>query len=141
MQLIDKRDVIRMKVPYPGIGSDLAVTSHMYICKKADGILYEYVKCQTLKPAMLSNSLFRHFVDEYADIARNPFQKTTRIDCDKMFCTDSARYDDRLKTTARPDICQELYDLVVNELEADGYDKIDLDADILASINPLISKI
>lgn len=130
-----------MKIPYPGIGSDLAVTSHMYICRKADGDYYEYVKCQTLKPAMLYNSLFKHCVDENADIARNPFQRTTRIDCDKMFCTDSVRYDDRLKTVVRPDVCQELYNMVAKELEADGYKKIGLDADILSLINPLINKI
>lgn len=87
--MINQRDVIRMRIPYPDINSDLAVMSHMYICKKADGSLYEYVKCQTLKPAMLSGRLLKHFVDENADISRNPFKRATRIDCDKIFYTDS----------------------------------------------------
>lgn len=130
-----------MRIPYPGINSDLAVMSHMYICKKAEGSLYEYVKCQTLKPTMLTSKLLKHFVDETADTSRNPFQRATRIDCDKVFYTDSVRYDDRLKTTIRQDVCQELYDLVARELEADGYGVIGLDGDMLVSINPLITKI
>lgn len=139
--MINPRDVIRMRIPYPGISSDLAVTAHMYICKKVDGSLYEYVKCQTLKPAMLTGKLLKHFVDENADISRNPFQRATRIDCDKVFYTDSVRYDDRLKTATRPDVCQELYNKVAKELEADGYDKIELDENMLVSINQLITKI
>ncbi len=130
-----------MRIPYPGISSDLALAAHMYICKKADGNLHEYVKCQTLKPKMLTGGLLRHFVDEAADIARNPFQRATRIDCDKIFYTDSVQYDDGMKTTARPDVCQSLYDMVIRELDADGYLSIELDGDVLASINPMITKI
>lgn len=129
-----------MKVPYPDISSDLAVTAHMYICKRADGSAYEYIKCQTLKPKMLASKRFKHFVDEDADISRNPFQKTTRIDCDKIFATTSVQYDDRLKTTARPDVCQELYNAVMEELNLDGYSTINMDENELTSVNPLITK-
>lgn len=139
--MINQRDVIRMKIPYPDISSDLAVTSHMYICKRTDGRAYEYVKCQTLKPKMLASRLFKHFVDEDADISRNPFQRTTRIDCDKVFATDSVLYDDKLKTTARPDVCQELYDIIMDELNLDGYDTINMNENDLISVNPLITKI
>ncbi len=139
--MINQRDVIRMRVPYPDIASELAVSSHMYICKSADGIFYEYIKCQTLKPYMLAKGLFKHFVDEEADISRNPFQRTTRIDCDKLFFSDSVQYDDRLKTTIRPDICPELYDTVADELESDGYETIKMDGDQMAFINPMVTKV
>ncbi len=139
--MINQRDVIRMRIPYPNISAQLAVSSHMYICKESNNNAYEYVKCQTLKPKMLTNKLIRHFVDEAADIHRNPFQRTTRIDCDKVFTTDSVKYDDRLKTTARPDVCQELFDLVIEELSAEGYNTIKMDEDELVSINPMITKL
>ena len=32
LSLIKERDVIRVKVPFPSIDSDLAVQAHMYIC-------------------------------------------------------------------------------------------------------------
>jgi len=138
--LINQRDVIRMRILYLSISAKLAVSSHMYICKEANNGRYEYVKCQTLKPNMLTGNMIRHFVDEEADICRNPFQRTTRIDCDKLFTTDTVEYGDELKTTARPDVCKELYDEVIRELYADGYDTIKMDEDELVSINPMITK-
>lgn len=129
-----------MRIPYPGISDKLAVSSHMYICKTALPE-YEYIKCQTLKPYMMTRAVFRHYVDEMPDAARNPFQRVTRIDCDKAFTTSGVRYDDGLKTTIRPDVCQELYDEVIAQLEADGYDKIALKEEELVSINAKITKL
>lgn len=139
--MINTKDVIRMRVPYPSISDKLAVNLHMYICKQADMPAYEFIKCQTLKPYMLSKEVFRHYVDEEADTSRNPFQKTTRIDCDKTFTTKNVLYDDCLKTITRPDICQELFDDVIEELNTDGYRIVDVNEEELAGINPLIVKI
>ncbi len=138
--MINKRDVIRMKVPYPSIGAQLAVSSHMYVCITVDGSMYEYVKCQTLKPKMLASRRFKHFIDEQPDVSRNPFQRMTRIDCDKVFVTKSVQYGDGLKTNRRPDVCQELYDMIVEEVNKDGYDSIGMNEDELTRINPLIVK-
>lgn len=138
--MIHEKDVIRMRIPYPGISDKLAVSSHMYICKAA-APGYEYIKCQTLKPYMLTRAIFRHYVDEAPDASRNPFQRMTRIDCDKIFATTGVRYDDGLKTAARPDVCQELYDDIIEELNADGYEKKELNADELVSINAMITKL
>lgn len=139
--MINAKDVVRMKIPYPDISADLAVSSHMYICKSVCESAYEYVKCQTLKPKMLAGNLLSHYVDEEADKTRNPFQRTTRIDCDKVFTTKSVQYDSRLKTTVRPDICQELYEQVMKELAADGYVIIEMNEEELTGINPMITKI
>lgn len=139
--MINKRDVIRMKVPYPSISAQLAVSSHMYVCKNVDGTMYEYVKCQTLKPKMLASRRFKRFIDEQPDVLRNPFQRATRIDCDKVFVTKSVRYGEGLKTNRRPDVCQELYDMIVEEVNKDGYDSIGMNEDELTRINPLIVKI
>lgn len=130
-----------MKVPYPSVSSGLALNSHMYICKTVSGPLREFVKCQTLKPYMLINDIMRHYCDEQPNIKRNPFKRATRIDCDKLFTTNSVKYDLKLRTDFRPDICKELYDDVIKELEADGYKRITINENNLLKLNSLITKL
>lgn len=130
-----------MKVPYPSISDKLAVSAHMYICQNADSLYYSFVKCQTLKPYMISNNVIRHYCDEIPDIRRNPFQKVTRIDCDKLFSTKSVKYDDRLKTTIREDVSEELFEDILEELSCDGYDEIAVNETDLMRLNPLILKV
>ena len=139
--MIKEKDVVRMKVPYPSIHDGLALSSHMYICKTANAALREFVKCQTLKPYMLIQGTMKHYCDEHPDITRNPFKHTTRIDCDKLFTTNTVKYDLRLRTDNRTDICQSLYDDVVKELNEDGYTRINMNETELKRLNPLITDI
>lgn len=130
-----------MKVPFPSVSGGLALQAHMYICGKDTEPNYGFIKCQTLKPYMLGSNVITHYVDESPDISRNSFGRTSRIDCDKFFITSSVRYDDGLKTTSRPDVCQELYDDVKHELETDGYTTIPINEDELVTLNYLITRI
>lgn len=139
--MINKKDVIRMKVPYPSVSSKLALNSHMYICKTVSGSLREFVKCQTLKPYMLINDVILHYCDEQPDINRNPFKKTTRIDCDKLFVTNSVKFDLKLRTDSRPDICKELYDDIIKELKIDVHKRIKINENELLKLNSLITKL
>ena len=140
--MISERNVIRMKVPYPSISSRLAVQAHMYICRRSEHPSYAFVKCQTLKPYMIIENPIRHFIDEPADLARNPFTRTTRIDCDKLFTTESVNYSEKLIAPRRCDVCQELYHKVVLELEKDGWDDVAFeDEQKLTELNPLITPI
>ena len=66
---------------------------------------------------MLINGTMNHYCDEQPDITRNPFKRMTRIDCDKLFSTNTVKYDLGLRKDSRTDICQSLYDEVVKELE------------------------
>lgn len=136
--MIELKDVIRMKIPYPSINARLAANSHMYICRKKEGTYYEYVKCQTLKPYMLYNNIIKHYHDEDADITRNPFVHKTRIDCDKVFSTQNILYNDILKTTNRPDICDDAYNKIEIELLADSYDNESINENELKAINTLL---
>lgn len=138
--MIKEQDVIRMKVPFPNISSKLAMNAHMYICGKDTAPHYGFIKCQTLKPYML-NKIIIHYVDEAADATRNPFSRTSRIDCDKLFVSYAVHYDDRLKTTTRPDICGELYGKVKKTLTSHDYKTIAMDEEKLVELNALISKI
>jgi len=71
--LIDAKNVIRMKINL-NLEYNLAHAAHMYICKSRINSKYEFVKCQTLKPYMIINNPICHYIDEEADIARNPFR-------------------------------------------------------------------
>lgn len=139
--MINKRDVVRMKISYPSISSDLAHTSHMYICVENSGNRKEFVKSQTLKPYMINSSIIKHYIDEVPDINRNPFLRTTRIDCDKKFFSENIQYADKMKTTLRPDVSQELYEHVIEELEKDGFISIHMSETELVALNKHISQI
>ena len=136
--MINEKNVIIMKIPYPMINGGLALKPHIYICKKSQSTNHEFIKCQTLKPYMLTSNIMQHYWDENPDIRRNPFQHKTRIDCDKIFSTHTVTYDPRLKTTTRPDVCDALYQSVQNELYQDGYENIALNEDELKQLNSLI---
>lgn len=138
--MIKEQDVIRTKAPFPNVSSNLALNAHMYICGKDTAPHYGFIKCQTLKPYML-NKIITHYVDEAADATRNPFSRTSRIDCDKLFVSYAVHYDDRLKTTTRPDIYGELYHKVKKTLTSHNYQTIAMDEEKLVALNALISKI
>ncbi len=139
--MIKEKDVVRMRIPYPSIAGGLAQMAHMYICNTADCPVHEFIKCQTLKPYMIVKGTMKHYLDEEPDISRNPFQRTTRIDCDKLFTTETVDYDNKLRTPSRPDICQELYDSVTEELLNDGYNQVHINEDELLQLNLLIRRI
>ena len=135
--MINSKDVIRMKIPYPSINSNMAVSAHMYICRNRSELNYEYIKCQTLKPYMLINSPMTNYHDESPDITRNPFTKKTRIDCDKLFLTSNVSYDIRLKATTRPDVSDDLFNVVQQKL-SNGYSEVVINECELKSLNTLI---
>ena len=139
--LISRNDVVRIKMPFPNIKSELAVNSHMYICHKVCGTATHFVKCQTLKPYMLFSTPMKHYWDEKPDITRNPFKAATPIDCDKEFITFNVRYDERLKTTARPDVCDDVMRHIDRELCCEGYDSNKIAEEELLALNKLIYRI
>ena len=111
----------------------------MYICKESANYNYEYVKCQTLKPYIFKNGTMRHYCDEQADLNRNPFEHTIRIDCDKVFATELVKYDELLKTTRRSTVCDELFQKVLAELAVDGYNKEKVNEIELTLLNDLVT--
>lgn len=137
--MIKERDVLRIKVPYPAIDSTLAVQAHMYICETASHPDYNFIKCQTLKPYMIGNDVIKHYCDEDPDINRNPFKRRTRIDCDKLFLTSQVLYHEKLRATARVDVCSELFCDVKIKLQEDGYLNVEIASDELAQINSLVT--
>ncbi|WP_353289498.1 hypothetical protein [Ureaplasma ceti] len=88
---------------------------------------------------MLYKSPISNYLDEQPNIQRNPFINPTRIDCDKLFFTKSAQYDDKLKTNKRNDVCDDLFNQIQRKLSTTSITYIHINEAELASINPLIS--
>lgn len=96
--MINVKDVITLRVPYPDVTSELAKKSHMYICIETSSPLCRLVKCQSFKPYhSLKNSLPVNRLTEQPNISRNPFQHPTVIDLDKLFSATHALLPESLK--------------------------------------------
>ncbi len=52
--MIRRSDVVRIKMPFPDISSDLAVNSHMYICHSANGNTFHYISNHIKERDLLS---------------------------------------------------------------------------------------
>ena len=139
--LIKAKDVVRLRIPYPDINSTLAQQAHMYICYNKGNDTKEFVKCQTFKNKMLINNTVRNFIKENPDPNRNPFKRTTLIDCDKLFLVDGVRIDLSLRTCPISCICESLYRDVSTRVMIDGCCIEKLDIAQLLCVNPMISKI
>lgn len=135
--MIRQKDVITIRVPYPNIHSGLAEKAHMYICKKHDiESEYELIKCQSFKN---KNLLYlNHRVIEDANIKRNPFNHKSLIDCDKLFLCQNINIPDIFLTSKRRDVCSDLYDDIIDELNEDGFDIISLSTEEMKCINDVL---
>lgn len=133
------KDVITVKIPFPDIDSNLAVNPHMYLCIQ-DGVNKKFLSCQTRKPMLLAKNRppFR-YVDENVDPSRNPFNKATLIGCDYAFCFDKIHVSSRLLTVTRRDVCEEVYDKVIKEIQHTKFIDKSIDTSALISINPGLS--
>ena len=135
MQLINERDVVRLKIPFPNMTSALAYSSHMYICYEKSDSVQRLVKCQTYKLSVIMGiNAIKHYVKELPDIKRNPFKNATIIDCDKSFAVQVV-IPNSLLTTTRRDICSELHVSILDELLEDGYCEYELDNQDLQTLN------
>jgi len=133
--LIEEKDVVTMRIPYPSIDSGLAVSTHMYICTK-NSVEKKFVKCQTLKPYhLLKNSEPIRRITEEANIQRNPFKRKTLIDCDKTFVVNGVSIHLDLLTTSRRDVNRDLFSQIKRALSHDGLNTHQLEKDLLLKLN------
>ncbi|TDL34587.1 hypothetical protein E2R51_02395 [Jeotgalibacillus sp. S-D1] len=136
--MIDKRHVIRMKVPFPDVKSGLATQAHMYVClDNADE--KRFVACQTFKPYHLkSGSKPLQRICEEPDINRNPFLKTSLIDCDKGFSFQGVNFPLALVTPKRDKVCEDLFYNIQNKIEHDSFTYTYPDINAFLSCNPKV---
>lgn len=136
--LIEEKNVIRMRVPFPNINSGLAARPHMYVCIKS-GTQKEFLKCQSFRPAhLLKHKPPYKYLIEPPDINRNPFDNKTTIDCDKSFGIENVIVDKSLITSKRKDICDELYKGLKHEIGHNKFIKKHISISPLLSLNTMI---
>lgn len=133
--MINEKDVVRMRIPFPNIDSNLAVSTHMYICME-NGIEKKFVKSQTKKPyhLMKNSEPFRRIVED-VNIQRNPFNRKTLIDCDKLFAVKDISIHSDLLTTSRRDVCEDLFSQISRALSHDNLNTHHLEKDLLLRLN------
>lgn len=136
--MIKKQDVVSLFVPFPNIDSKLALNSHMYICHRVVEGETDLIKCQTFKNKYFIENNLKHKVVEDPDISRNPFNKKSLIDCDKLFKFIGVYIPETLLAKKRRDVCPELFSHVEMELVADGYTVPRVNLVELVDINGLL---
>ena len=134
--MIEEKDVITLRVPYPDSAGELAKKSHMYICFRVPGPACELIKCQSFKPYhLLSNSLPVRRIVEQPDPNRSPFRHPTVIDLDKLFSATRSLFPDRLK--AAQGIGDDLFALIQNNVE-EAIERVTLSDAELRAVNPAL---
>lgn len=131
--MINLRDVIKLRVPYPDVTSELAKKSHMYICVGESDPACELVKCQRFKPYHHErNSMPLKRVVEQPNSNRNPFRHPTVIDLDKRFSATRSLFPDQLKASRgiSDALLMEIRDKILDATEC-----VELSDDELKAIN------
>lgn len=82
--MIKPQDVITAYIPFPDVSSELAVRSHMYICKEP-GRDKEILKIQSLKPRHFFEMPCEKYERLSANDNDNPCKKDSIVDLDKTF--------------------------------------------------------
>ncbi|MCT0448111.1 hypothetical protein [Lactococcus lactis] len=130
--MINKKEVINLKFPFPNIQSGLARKRHMYICKEDKG-KYSFIKSQTFKPSILSH--VNNYIIEDSNINRNPFSKKTLIDLDKEFhIRKTINISRDALCRRRPDICDELFKDITHQINCPSHQN--LDDESIIQLNP-----
>lgn len=134
--MIEEKHVITMKIPFPTISANLASIPHMYICKEKQSDDKKFIKCQTLKPHHLGRNKQPYYrIIENADINRNPFKRTTLIDCDKQFQIKGVNICTSLLAKTRDDVCKELYTNILLMTNNDVFSTNLLSGEELSKLN------
>jgi len=136
--MIEKKDVITMRIPFPKVDSQLARVAHMYIC--LENKQKQFLKCQTERPHLVDpNSPPYQYVKTMPDIRHNPFVDPTLIDCDKSFIIDhNIVIDEVLLATRRRDVSDELFAKLKEKIKHKNFKEVVLDATIVVQLNDRI---
>lgn len=110
--MIRVKDVVRVKMPYPNINSELAASAHMYICKKS-GTEKDFLKIQTKKNKHRIHGIP---IDNYFELEGNsndnPCKHDSFVDLEKNFNLKGVKIPIWLKTDR--DLKQAIYNDIIN---------------------------
>lgn len=137
--MLNNKQVITLLSPWPNSSSPLTKIRHMYICKESHDNTCEFFICTHISPDNL-NEIQSGMVDEFPDVTRNPFRRPTRINCRIVHKSTGVDYDASLLTTIRPDICDELYERLLQEYDHSFKLVAVLDTEAILALNPTTTR-
>ena len=124
-------------MPYPTISDKLAKKRHMYICLNRKNHDLMLAKVQTDK--VLNRIHMVEYIAEPDDPSRNPFRRDSLIDCDKRFeLKDCEVSSEAYPKDARKDVCDSLFQEVVDKIKDKPINNIDVD--IASSVDERITR-
>lgn len=112
--MINQRDVVTIRIPFPDIASTLAVRSHMHICFQP-GIEKQLLKIQTYKHKHDINMPCKNYIILQSNSYEHPCRNKSIIDLDKLFLVNNIRIPRDL-LAERP-ISENIYNEIKNKLE------------------------
>jgi len=118
-------------MPYPSIDSELAMISHMFICKKS-GNAKELLKIQTIKNKhKLDGFPITNYYKLNANDIKNPCKKDSFVDLEKDFILNNVVIPINLTTTPS------LHDIHFNKIlgKIGIYENIEIDLASFLSVN------
>ncbi len=124
--MVERKEVVWIRLPFPSVSDKLARISHMYICLDRKDDDHWFAKVQTDKPSARIH--MTDFIPEPADKNRNPFRQNSLIDCDKRFLIeDCAISPDAYPVDGRKDVCDDLFDEVSKLIKGKPIENINVD--------------
>jgi len=137
--MIEKKDVITMRIPFPKVDSKLARVAHMYICLE-NKYPKKFLKCQSAYDYLKDIKVPPYkFIEVAPDVRHNPFCKPTLIDCDKSFSMDQDVIFNRNSLhRRRRDVSDELFAKLKEKILHGDFREIVLPAKIVAQLNDRI---
>ncbi|MBU5272851.1 hypothetical protein ACN9UU_08365 [Staphylococcus caprae] len=136
--MINIRDVVKIKMPFPNISSALACRAHMYIC--CDNSDFDKViKVQTFKPFLLTR--IENYLDSDYYIGEHPFKDKSLIDLDKCFNIEKGKLTKKLKVANNNGQISERFhsDIMSNTTNLFFCNDIHINTEELVSVDDYIS--
>lgn len=132
--MIDTKDVIFLKVPYPNQHGGLAKIPHRYVVETPRLTLFNI---QTAKPELVRRKIISHWVE--VDPTVGPVQHRSYIGLDVRFILEDAIVDDGAKTATPRPLDKGVFNQVIGKtknLENNAF----LDIDELVSMNTCVRR-
>lgn len=136
--MINLRDVVKIKMPFPDISSELAVTPHMYICCENSGF-DKVVKVQTFKTLLLTK--VNNYLDSDQYVNEHPFNNRSLVDLDKCFNIEKGKLTEKLKVANNNGQISERFhnDIMTNTTNLSTCKVILINTDELISVDRFIN--
>ncbi|HJF30396.1 MAG TPA: hypothetical protein K8V56_01290 [Sporosarcina psychrophila] len=134
--MISSKDIVKLRMPYPNVSSDLAVYSHMYICNEP-GADKQLLKIQSFKNKHSTQGLpVNNYYELNASDPTNPCKRDSFVDLDKKFSLQQVVIPMTLK--ANTDLSETHYTNIINKITQ--FNLVSISTDEFLQVNSRCSR-